>query len=61
MKRAVGRPKIQNDERGILHIRIERDLQQRVQIEAVKKRKKINQMVPILLELGLEASVKNEN
>lgn len=61
MKKLKGRPRIENDDRGILHIRIDRNLQQEVQIEAVKKRKKMNQMVPILLKLGLQISAKNMN
>lgn len=58
--RKKGRPKIQNDDRGVLHIRVDRELQTEYLVEAAKKRMKLNKYIPHIIRKGMEAE-RNEN
>lgn len=55
MPKDRGRPRIENDDRGILHIRIDKDLHTDVLVEAAKRRMKINQYVPYIIRKGMES------
>lgn len=58
MKKPQGRPRIENDDRGILHIRIDKDLHTDVLVGAAKRRMRLNQYVPFLIKIGMESEQK---